>query len=192
MPSFRDPRDEVEADVEPEEQVAASEAATVQQLKPGDIVARAHNDPETAHFHYYLMRLTKKARVLSKGKKDGYQKIFSTGELVVEGNLLEPDTLDCMGADSYTVGEFNFSEFPIIIVNLTGNLPERTLMQVANQLQDRLEGLEPVLEVTLAGNRDEMVEVTPEAIRIRKRVLQANKRQYKSNPITQTYIIILG
>ena len=66
-------------------------------------MARAHNDPETAHFHYYLMRLTKKARVLSKGKKDGYQKIFSTGELVVEGNLLEPDTLDCMGADSYTV-----------------------------------------------------------------------------------------
>ena len=70
------------------------------------------------------------------------------------------------GADSYTVGEFNFSEFPIIIVNLTGNLPERTLMQVANQLQDRLEGLEPVLEVTLAGNRDEMVEVTIDPLRL--------------------------
>jgi len=64
------------------------------------------------------------------------------------------------GAEKYTITEINFSEFPIIIVNLSGPLPERTLLQVAQDLQDRLEGLEPVLEVALAGHR--MAETDPE------------------------------
>ena len=70
------------------------------------------------------------------------------------------------GADNYTVDEFNFSEFPIIIVNLSGPLPERTLLGVANDLKSTLEGLEPVLEVALAGHRDEMVEVTIDPLKL--------------------------
>ncbi|TYB91111.1 efflux RND transporter permease subunit [Oceaniovalibus sp. ACAM 378] len=70
------------------------------------------------------------------------------------------------GADKYTIKEINFSEFPIIIVNLTGALPERTLLKVAKDLQDRLEGLDPVLEAALAGHRDEMVEVIINPLRL--------------------------
>ncbi|WP_078059216.1 efflux RND transporter permease subunit [Tropicimonas marinistellae] len=70
------------------------------------------------------------------------------------------------GAENYTVDEFNFSEFPIIIVNLSGPLPERTLLRIANELQDKLEGLEPVLEAALAGHRDEMVEVTIDPLKL--------------------------
>ncbi|MFT4782794.1 MAG: multidrug efflux pump [Paracoccaceae bacterium] len=70
------------------------------------------------------------------------------------------------GADSYTVGEFNFSEFPIIIVNLGGNLPERTLLNVARNLQDRLESQEAVLEATLTGHRDEMLEVVFDPLKL--------------------------
>ncbi|NRB00680.1 MAG: efflux RND transporter permease subunit, partial [Rhodobacteraceae bacterium] len=70
------------------------------------------------------------------------------------------------GFEKYTITEFNFSEFPIIIVSLTGPVPERTLLQVAKNLQDRLEGLEPVLEASLAGQRDEMVEVTIDPLRL--------------------------
>src|SRR6056297_1028766 len=70
------------------------------------------------------------------------------------------------GADQYTIDEFNFSEFPIIIVNLTGALPERTLLRVAKDLQDRLEALEPVLEAALTGHRDEMVEVVIDPLRL--------------------------
>ncbi|MFV0359537.1 efflux RND transporter permease subunit [Tropicimonas sp.] len=70
------------------------------------------------------------------------------------------------GAENYTVGEFNFSEFPILIVNLSGPLPERTLLRIANALQDRLEGLEPVLEAALSGHRDEMVEVTIDPLKL--------------------------
>lgn len=70
------------------------------------------------------------------------------------------------GADQYTITEINFSEFPIIIVNLTGDVPERTLVQVAKDMQDRIEGLEPVLEAGLAGQRDEMVEVIIDPLRL--------------------------
>ncbi len=70
------------------------------------------------------------------------------------------------GADNYSINEINFSEFPIIIVNLTGAVPERTLLRLAKDLQDRLEGLEPVLEASLTGHRDEMLEVVIDPLRL--------------------------
>ena len=70
------------------------------------------------------------------------------------------------GADNYSINELNFSEFPIIIVNLTGQVPERTLVQTAKDLQDRIEGLDPVLEAALTGQRDEMVEVVIDPLRL--------------------------
>ncbi len=70
------------------------------------------------------------------------------------------------GAESWTVNEINFSEFPIIIVNLTGALPERTLIRVAKDLQDRLEGLDAVLSANLTGQRDEMLEVEIDPLRL--------------------------
>ena len=70
------------------------------------------------------------------------------------------------GADQYSINEINFSEFPIIIVNLTGDVPERTLIRVAKDLQDRIEGLDAVLEAALAGQRDEMVEVEIDPLKL--------------------------
>ena len=70
------------------------------------------------------------------------------------------------GADQYSINEINFSEFPIIIVNLTGQVPERTLLRVAKNLQDRIEGLDAVLEAGLAGQRDEMLEVVIDPLRL--------------------------
>ncbi|MCR9113669.1 MAG: efflux RND transporter permease subunit, partial [Rhodobacteraceae bacterium] len=70
------------------------------------------------------------------------------------------------GAEKYKINEINFSEFPIIIVSLSGAVPERTMARIAKDLQDRLEGLEPVLEAGVAGNRDEMVEVLIDPLRL--------------------------
>lgn len=70
------------------------------------------------------------------------------------------------GAEKYTINEINFSEFPIVIVNLTGAVPERTMARIAKDLQDDLEALEPVLEAGIAGNRDEMVEVLIDPLRL--------------------------
>ena len=79
------------------------------------------------------------------------------------------------GAESYTVDEFNFSEFPILIVTLSGPLPERTLLRLATDLQTRLEGLEPILEAALAGHRDEMVEVLIDPLRLEAYNVTANE-----------------
>jgi multidrug efflux pump len=70
------------------------------------------------------------------------------------------------GADQYTISELNFSEFPIVIINLTGAVPERTMAKIAKDLQDELEGLDSVLEAGIAGNRDEMVEVVIDPLRL--------------------------
>ncbi len=70
------------------------------------------------------------------------------------------------GAETYTINEINFSEFPILIVNLTGNVPERTLLRVVKDLQDAVEGLEPVLEAGIAGQRDEMLEVLIDPLKL--------------------------
>ena len=70
------------------------------------------------------------------------------------------------GAEKYSINEINFSEFPIIIVNLTGPVPERTMSRVARDLQDDLEGLEAVLEAGVAGDRDEMLEVIIDPLRL--------------------------
>lgn len=70
------------------------------------------------------------------------------------------------GFEQYTVDEFNFSEFPIIIINLTGPVPERTIARVAKDLQDDIEALDAVLEASLVGNRDEMVEVVIDPLRL--------------------------
>ncbi|OUD10646.1 acriflavine resistance protein B [Marivivens niveibacter] len=70
------------------------------------------------------------------------------------------------GADQYSINEINFSEFPIIIVNLTGDVPERTLINVAKDLQDELEAIDAVLSANLTGQRDEMVEVEIDPLRL--------------------------
>ncbi|SHI87310.1 efflux RND transporter permease subunit [Wenxinia saemankumensis] len=70
------------------------------------------------------------------------------------------------GADAWSVNELNFSEFPILVVNLTGDVPERTLIQVAERLQDRIEGLDAVLEAQLTGQRAEMLEVEIDPLRL--------------------------
>ncbi|MGF1626053.1 MAG: efflux RND transporter permease subunit [Alphaproteobacteria bacterium] len=62
-------------------------------------------------------------------------------------------------ADEPTVNEVNLSLFPVITVNLHGPVPERTLLTIARQLEDRIEALPPVLSVDIAGNREEQVEV---------------------------------
>ncbi|MBC7157857.1 MAG: efflux RND transporter permease subunit, partial [Rhodobacteraceae bacterium] len=70
------------------------------------------------------------------------------------------------GADNYSINEINFSEFPIIVVALSGEVPERTLVRVAKDLQDRLESIDAVLEARLAGERDEMLEVVIDPLRL--------------------------
>ncbi len=63
------------------------------------------------------------------------------------------------GVEQYSINEINFSAFPILVVALSGELPERTMLQVAKNMQTELEALGGVLEAGISGQRDEMLEV---------------------------------
>lgn len=61
--------------------------------------------------------------------------------------------------DEPEVHEVNFSLFPVIVVTLSGDLPERTLLKVARELQDSIESIPTVLEAEIAGEREELLEI---------------------------------
>lgn len=61
--------------------------------------------------------------------------------------------------DEPKVTEVNFSLFPVLVVTLSGQVPERTLLKLAKNLQEKLEALPPVLEASIAGDREELVEI---------------------------------
>ena len=91
------------------------------------------------------------------------------------------------GADNYSINEINFSEFPIVIVNLTGNVPERTLIQVAEGLQDAVEGIDGVLEAALTGQRNEMIEVIIDPLKLEAYNVTAGEL---INVVTQNNLLI--
>ena len=62
--------------------------------------------------------------------------------------------------DEPTVNEVKMSRFdPMLVLNLAGNVPERTLTTIAKDLKEEIEGLPGVLEVNLVGVREELMEV---------------------------------
>lgn len=58
-----------------------------------------------------------------------------------------------------TVMEINTALFPILTVILSGPVPERTLNALATEMQDKIEGVQGVLEVTVGGERTELLEI---------------------------------
>ena len=74
--------------------------------------------------------------------------------------------------DEPIVEEVNLSLFPVLVVTLAGPVPERTLLTLARDLQDRLEALPDVLEVEIGGDREEVVEIVIDPLRIEAYDLQ--------------------
>jgi multidrug efflux pump len=65
-------------------------------------------------------------------------------------------------AEEPTVHEVNLSAFPVLVVGLSGDVPERTLLQVARTLRTYVEQTPGVLAAELRGARDEVVEIVAE------------------------------
>ena len=57
--------------------------------------------------------------------------------------------------DDPVVNEVNIGLFPVLVVTVYGDVPERALVGIAKDLRDDLEGLPGVLEVDIAGDREE-------------------------------------
>ena len=106
---------------------------------------------------------------------EGYANVVLEFEFGWDKTQVMADVRDAMnkaeaefpeGFESYSMEEINFSEFPIIIVNLSGPVPEREMNKRAKALQEDLEAMDAVLAASLTGNRDEMLEVLIDPLRL--------------------------
>ncbi|KQZ14789.1 MULTISPECIES: efflux RND transporter permease subunit [unclassified Mesorhizobium] len=70
------------------------------------------------------------------------------------------------GVEEPTVNEVNLSEFPVIFISLSGDMPERALTTAAKTLRDRIEEVPGVLEGEIQGSRDELVEAIIDPMRL--------------------------
>ncbi|MDT8318167.1 MAG: efflux RND transporter permease subunit [bacterium] len=70
-------------------------------------------------------------------------------------------------AEEPFIQEINFSNFPIMIINISGPYGLQRLKKVAEELEDKIEGVPGVLDVTLTGGleREVKVNLDPEKMR---------------------------
>ena len=61
--------------------------------------------------------------------------------------------------DEPLVNEINVALFPILIITLSGDVPERALLTVARQLKDAVESIPEVLKAEIGGDREEVVDI---------------------------------
>ena len=71
-----------------------------------------------------------------------------------------PDNMD----KDPQVTEVNFSLFPVLVVTLSGDLPERSLIKMAQDLQDKIEAVPTVLEANITGDREELLEIVVDPV----------------------------
>jgi multidrug efflux pump len=69
--------------------------------------------------------------------------------------------------DEPQVQEVNLSLYPVIVVGLSGDVPERTLLRIARSAKNALEQAPGVLSAELRGARDEAVEIIIDRMQMR-------------------------
>lgn len=69
--------------------------------------------------------------------------------------------------DDPSVNEVKLSkQDPMLVLNISGQVPERTMVKIAKDLKDKIEGITGVLEVDLYGDREELLEVVVDPLTI--------------------------
>ena len=101
----------------------------------------------------------------------GFDADAAMDEVREQVDLAKPELPD--GADEPTVHEVNLSLFPVLVVILSGDVPERTLLRLARELRDAVEGISSVLAAEIAGDREDLVEVIVDPVRIESYGLSA-------------------
>lgn len=68
--------------------------------------------------------------------------------------------------DDPTVHEVNVGLFPVLVVTLSGDIPTRSLIRIVKDLQDEIEGLPGVLAADIGGDREEVLEVIIDPVKL--------------------------
>lgn len=72
------------------------------------------------------------------------------------------------------VTQVSISLFPVLLVTLSGDVPERTLLAIARKLEDAFEALPEVLSADITGRRDELLEIVVDPLKLESyRISQA-------------------
>jgi len=58
------------------------------------------------------------------------------------------------------IKEISFSQFPVLLINIFGEIPKRTLFKIAEHLKQEIETLPRVLSASVTGTQDEVLEIT--------------------------------
>ena len=64
------------------------------------------------------------------------------------------------------VTEFNAAQFPVLVVNIYGDAPERGLARIADELKERIEADPGVLEARVQGKREELLEIVIDPVKL--------------------------
>ena len=89
-----------------------------------------------------ILSVVAKSQNLSLNGEDAYLKLLkSCGKFSVFVNT--PNRL----------GKIRFSFFPILLISLVGDLPDRTLQDLGEVLQEEIETIPSVLEAKIGGKR---------------------------------------
>lgn len=78
-------------------------------------------------------------------------------------------------SDEPEIHEVNFSLFPVITVTLSGPVPERAMLKLGRSLQDAIEGIAMVLKVEIAGDRDELLEIIIDPVKVESYGISPNE-----------------
>lgn len=78
------------------------------------------------------------------------------------------------GTDEPTVNEVNISLFPVLVVTLSGDIPENHLLRLARGLGDAIEQIPNVLEANLKGEREELLEIVIDPVKLESYNLRAD------------------
>lgn len=115
------------------------------------------------------LRSIEGVKEMSSEAKEGYASVTLEFNVGVDLDKAMADVRDAVDqakpklptdSDEPTVNEVTIASFfPVLSVVLYGSLPERTIIQIARKLRDRLEGYKQILEVDIAGDREDIVEI---------------------------------
>ncbi|WP_142847498.1 efflux RND transporter permease subunit [Telmatospirillum sp. J64-1] len=94
----------------------------------------------------------------------GYDNDQALSDVREQVDLATPDLPP--GAEAPVVREVDLSLFPVLTAMLSGSVEERSLISIARNLRDQLEGLPGVLEVDIVGDREDLMEILVDPLAI--------------------------
>ncbi|MBT7645739.1 MAG: efflux RND transporter permease subunit, partial [Rhodospirillaceae bacterium] len=101
----------------------------------------------------------------------GFDPDIAIDDVRAKVDLAKPELPD--DTDEPSVHEVNLSLFPVLVVTLSGDVPERTMLRLARDLQDEIENISEVLEATIQGERNELVEIVIDPMLVESYALDA-------------------